>query len=105
MRRNSDSGDLSRKFVKRSCTGPSRVSALAVSFQSSWKRPFTKNASRPSASELGSVAEVAQEELAVALRVEHRHLDRAHPRRQDRFGDEVALLVHRHGLPGEPDAV
>src|SRR5580704_19776817 len=47
MRRNNSSGDLSRKLVNRSLTGPSRVSALAVNRQFSVTLPFTKNAKRP----------------------------------------------------------
>ncbi len=51
MRRKRASGDLSMKLLKMSPSGPSRVSALAVSFQFSPNLPLTKNARRPSALE------------------------------------------------------
>ncbi len=52
-----------------------------------------------------SQRQVAQEQLAVARRVEHGDLDGLHPLRQDFLADEVPLGVHRHGIPGQPDAV
>ena len=41
MGRNNEPGDLSRKLLNRSSTGPSRVSALAVRCQRSLSLPLT----------------------------------------------------------------
>ena len=46
--------------------------------------------------------EVAQVERAIAVLIEHRHLDRVCPRGQNLLGDEVALRIDRYLVARHP---
>ena len=54
---------------------------------------------------IGRQRQVTQEQLPVAERVKHGHLDGMHALRQDLFGHKTPLAVHGDRVPGHPHAV